>query len=81
VDRGAVGLLCEHFIPELIDHPWCRRGSPRAPSARHGPAGGAFYGYPARDLLMVGVTGTNGKTTVTQLLGDLLEATGRNRPT
>ena len=37
----------------------------------------AFYGHPARDLLMVGVTGTNGKTTVTQLLGDLLTATGR----
>jgi UDP-N-acetylmuramoyl-L-alanyl-D-glutamate--2,6-diaminopimelate ligase len=37
----------------------------------------AFYGFPARDLLMVGVTGTNGKTTVTQLLGDLLGATGR----
>jgi UDP-N-acetylmuramoyl-L-alanyl-D-glutamate--2,6-diaminopimelate ligase len=37
----------------------------------------AFYGFPARDLLMVGVTGTNGKTTVTQLLGDLLSATGR----
>jgi UDP-N-acetylmuramoyl-L-alanyl-D-glutamate--2,6-diaminopimelate ligase len=37
----------------------------------------AFYGHPARDLLMVGVTGTNGKTTVTQLLGDMLGATGR----
>jgi UDP-N-acetylmuramoyl-L-alanyl-D-glutamate--2,6-diaminopimelate ligase len=37
----------------------------------------AFYGYPARDLLMIGVTGTNGKTTVTQLLGDLLSAAGR----
>ena len=36
----------------------------------------AFYGYPARDLLMAGVTGTNGKTTVTQLLGDLLGAAG-----
>ena len=36
----------------------------------------AFYGYPARDLLMIGVTGTNGKTTVTQLLGDLLGAHG-----
>ena len=37
----------------------------------------SFYGYPARDLLMIGVTGTNGKTTVTQILGDLLGATGR----
>jgi UDP-N-acetylmuramoyl-L-alanyl-D-glutamate--2,6-diaminopimelate ligase len=37
----------------------------------------AFYGFPARELLMIGVTGTNGKTTVTQLLGDLLSAVGR----
>ena len=29
----------------------------------------AFYSLPARDLVMIGVTGTNGKTTVTQLLG------------
>ena len=36
----------------------------------------AFYGFPARDLLMIGVTGTNGKTTVTQLLGDLLDCHG-----
>ena len=36
----------------------------------------AFYEFPSRDLLMVGVTGTNGKTTVTQILGDLLVATG-----
>ena len=36
----------------------------------------AFYEHPARDLVMIGVTGTNGKTTVTQLLGDLLGATG-----
>jgi UDP-N-acetylmuramoyl-L-alanyl-D-glutamate--2,6-diaminopimelate ligase len=37
----------------------------------------AFYGHPSRDLLMIGVTGTNGKTTVTQLLGDLLTSAGR----
>jgi UDP-N-acetylmuramoyl-L-alanyl-D-glutamate--2,6-diaminopimelate ligase len=37
----------------------------------------AFYGFPARELLTIGVTGTNGKTTVTRLLGELLEATGR----
>ena len=36
----------------------------------------AFYEFPSRDLLMVGVTGTNGKTTVTKILGDLLAATG-----
>ena len=78
VDRGAIGLLCEHFIPELIDHDVVQTriaaGTMRPVMAR---LAAAFYGYPARDLLMVGVTGTNGKTTVTQLLGDLLSATGR----
>ncbi|HEX3793277.1 MAG TPA: UDP-N-acetylmuramoyl-L-alanyl-D-glutamate--2,6-diaminopimelate ligase [Acidimicrobiales bacterium] len=78
VDRGAVGLLCEHFIPELLDQPVVQTriapGTVRPVMAR---LAAAFYGFPARDLLMVGVTGTNGKTTVTQLLGDLLEATGR----
>ena len=49
----------------------------RGRCARSWPGGRRLLRYPARDLLMVGVTGTNGKTTVTQLLGDLLGATGR----
>ena len=78
VDRGAIGLLCEHFIPELIDQDVVQtriaEGTMRPVMAR---LAAAFYGYPARDLLTIGVTGTNGKTTVTQLLGDLLGAAGR----
>ena len=78
VERGAVGLLCEHFIPELIGRDIVQTriapGTMRTVMAR---LAAAFYSYPARDLLMIGVTGTNGKTTVTQLLGDLLGATGR----
>jgi UDP-N-acetylmuramoyl-L-alanyl-D-glutamate--2,6-diaminopimelate ligase len=78
VDRGAVGLVCEHFIPELLDQPVVQTriapGTIRPVMAR---LAAAFYGFPARELLMVGVTGTNGKTTVTSVLGDLLEATGR----
>jgi UDP-N-acetylmuramoyl-L-alanyl-D-glutamate--2,6-diaminopimelate ligase len=78
VDRGAVGLLCEHLIPELLDRPVVQTlvapGTIRPVMAR---LAAAFYGQPARDLLMIGVTGTNGKTTVTQLLGGLLDATGR----
>ena len=78
MDRGAVGLLCEHLIPELLGRPVVQTlvapGTIRPVMAR---LAAAFYGYPARDLLMIGVTGTNGKTTVTQLLGDILEASGR----
>ena len=35
-----------------------------------------FYGRPSRDLTLVGVTGTNGKTTVTTLLHDLFTRLG-----
>lgn len=36
----------------------------------------ALYGYPSRRLGMVGVTGTNGKTTVTWLVRSILECAG-----
>jgi UDP-N-acetylmuramoyl-L-alanyl-D-glutamate--2,6-diaminopimelate ligase len=36
----------------------------------------AFYDHPSRDLTVVGVTGTNGKTTTTHLVRDMLEAAG-----
>ena len=35
-----------------------------------------FYGYPSRQLRVVGVTGTNGKTTTTYLVRAILEAAG-----
>ena len=77
VERGAVGLLCEHFIPELRNRDVVQTrvapGTMRSAMAR---LAAAFYEFPSRDLLMVGVTGTNGKTTVTKILGDLLAATG-----
>ncbi len=36
----------------------------------------AFYGHPSRELKLVGVTGTNGKTTTATLLYDLVRALG-----
>jgi UDP-N-acetylmuramoyl-L-alanyl-D-glutamate--2,6-diaminopimelate ligase len=78
VERGAVGLMCEHLIPELLDRSVVQSriaaGTMRTVMAR---LAATFYGYPARELTMIGVTGTNGKTTITQILGDLMEATGR----
>lgn len=43
-----------------------------------GPLSAAFFGHPARRMRLVGVTGTNGKTTTTQLLSHVLRATGQS---
>ena len=36
----------------------------------------AFYGHPSRKLKLIGVTGTNGKTTTTYLVKSIIEAAG-----
>ncbi len=41
-----------------------------------GQAASAFYGHPSRKLRLVGVTGTNGKTTTATLLYDMFRALG-----
>ncbi len=37
----------------------------------------AWYGFPSKNLLVVGVTGTNGKTTTTQFISRLLTVSGK----
>ena len=41
-----------------------------------GPIAAAVHGHPSEDLTVIGVTGTNGKTTVTQILAQLLCSAG-----
>jgi UDP-N-acetylmuramoyl-L-alanyl-D-glutamate--2,6-diaminopimelate ligase len=45
--------------------------------AAMGPAAARFYGDPTAELDVVGITGTNGKTTTAYLVRHLLEAAGR----
>ena len=38
----------------------------------------SYYGYPSKELFVIGITGTNGKTTVSYLIGEVLKAAGFN---
>ena len=41
-----------------------------------GIAAGNFYGHPSKKLRLIGITGTNGKTTITYILESILKAAG-----
>ena len=41
-----------------------------------GPLAAAYYGYPSRRLTVIGVTGTDGKTTTATLLHSILQSAG-----
>jgi UDP-N-acetylmuramoyl-L-alanyl-D-glutamate--2,6-diaminopimelate ligase len=72
VERGAVALVVERLLP--LDVPQIVVESARAAMA---PAAAAFYGDPTASLRLVGITGTNGKTTTAFLIRALFEAGGR----
>ena len=73
VGRGAVAVVVESGqqsgVPEVVV-----RDSRRAALA----LGAAWYGHPARQLTLIGVTGTNGKTTTTGLIRHLFNGSARS---
>jgi UDP-N-acetylmuramoyl-L-alanyl-D-glutamate--2,6-diaminopimelate ligase len=72
VRRGAVAVVVESPVEGLGVTQAVVRDGRRAAVA----LGSAWYGYPARHLRIVGVTGTNGKTTTTALVRHLLNTAG-----
>lgn len=78
VQAGAVALLCERTLSEAVVPRRVMQVRVAAGCARAAMAevASAFWGRPSEALRMVGVTGTSGKTTVTHLLGAVLEAHG-----
>jgi UDP-N-acetylmuramoyl-L-alanyl-D-glutamate--2,6-diaminopimelate ligase len=71
VRAGAVALTVERWVE--LDVPQVR-----VPSVRQamGPMSAAVFGFPARSMTVVGVTGTNGKTTIVHLLDAVFRAAG-----
>lgn len=77
IENGAAAIVCEE-LPGLFN------SAIRIPQSvivkdsaeALGLMAAAFYDHPARHLKVVGVTGTNGKTTITTLLHQLYTALG-----
>lgn len=73
VERGAVALL----IDRPVAAPVVRARVDRVRAAL-GPVAARFFGDPSRSMRVLGVTGTNGKTTTTYLLEAIAAAAGES---
>jgi hypothetical protein len=80
--RGASVVLWDpqgepHEHPEPAEHPCRRRRGVRGPRGRArqlvGRIADRFFGWPSSHMRIVGITGTNGKTTCAYLLAQCLD--------
>ena len=76
IEKGAKGVICEHIPADVQGYADVTfevvENSRRALAL----AADAFFGHPSRKLTLVGITGTNGKTTTVTLLYHLFRSLG-----
>ncbi len=72
VERGAAAVICERY-PEISADTTVVVNNSRVAAAQ---TASNFFGYPSRKLRTVGITGTNGKTTVAYLCKNILAEAG-----
>ncbi|HWX77085.1 MAG TPA: UDP-N-acetylmuramoyl-L-alanyl-D-glutamate--2,6-diaminopimelate ligase [Candidatus Acidoferrales bacterium] len=73
LERGAAGVVVERQVAFPAGTTWIRVKNARRAM---GLWGATFFGRPSDQVTLIGVTGTNGKTTVTYLLESMLAAAG-----
>jgi UDP-N-acetylmuramoyl-L-alanyl-D-glutamate--2,6-diaminopimelate ligase len=72
IEQGAVAIISEQSAEETAEATaWIQVGDIRAALAT---AAAAVYGHPSTKLKVVGVTGTNGKTTTAHLVDSIIRA-------
>ena len=74
LDNGAAAVVFDpaNMDKQFLDHPQCFAVEGLASKA--GQLCSQWYGHPSKDLKIIGVTGTNGKTSITQWLAQALDA-------
>ena len=73
LNRGAVAVVSEVSAPREVTRPWIQVSDARLSLAA---LAATLYDNPSEDLTLVGITGTNGKTTTSYLLASIFEAAG-----
>jgi UDP-N-acetylmuramoyl-L-alanyl-D-glutamate--2,6-diaminopimelate ligase len=73
VQRGAVAVVSDQPAPPGAGGPWIVVSDARRALAL---LAAEFFGHPSGDLQVVGITGTNGKTTTSHVLASIFEAGG-----
>ncbi len=73
IEKGAVAIMTEHEWPEQSSVSVVQVENARVALAA---LSSAFYGEPHREVRMIGITGTNGKTTTAYLIESILNAAG-----
>ena len=75
IEGGAVAVVCQHIPTEDTDAD-CTFVVVEDTNVAMGVIASNFYGNPSHELKVIGVTGTNGKTTIATLLYDLVQSMG-----
>jgi len=75
VHRGACALVVENVANVFPNVPIVRVPDTRAALS---DLASRFYNYPSKDMNLIGITGTNGKTTTSYILESILKEGGRN---
>jgi len=73
IERGAAAIVSEQPAPEGARVPWAMVEDARLALA---VIAAAFYRDPSREMQVIGITGTNGKTTTAYLVASIFEAAG-----
>ena len=74
IEKGVKVIVCEVLPAEIIAEVTYLRVADSSKALGH--LASNFYGNPSKKLKLIGVTGTNGKTTVTTLLYDIFRNLG-----
>lgn len=76
IEKGAVALVIQHGVENIPKDVTIIKV--KDSQAAMAVIASQFYGHPSRKFNLIGITGTNGKTSVSYFISEILESLGKN---